>query len=1032
MRSADAALAVQWLAIDTYNGAPLPRNPQAGRVVPGGQSKPVPIVRLFGVAAEGQSVCLHVHGFTPYLYADAPAAFDEANAANVEKLRDELDRSLKARLTRGDDKMCARAVLGVEVVRDKASIMGYTAPGAPRAAFFKIYLALPGMIPPMKKVLGDGVPIPGQGRLQLRTYESNVPFVLRFMIDMGITGCSWLELPRGSFSERKPTEKKSRCQREVDVVFDSVVAHAPEGAWSKLAPIRILAFDIECAGRKGHFPDALHDPVIQISCVVHEQGRANSVVDAIFTLKGCLPINGAEVVTSATENDMLLKWASFVRAVDPDIITGYNTQNFDIPYVLKRAKVLQRADSRMAAVPELGRILGAAARMRDTTFQSAAFGKRENVETTVDGRVMFDLFPYMCRNHKLSSYSLNSVCAEFLGQQKEDVHHSIIAELQGGSDADRRRLAVYCLKDSQLVIRLMNKLAVLINYIEMARVTHVPLDYLLARGQQIKVFAMLLAHCRTEGLVVPNISKAGQSEDAKYEGATVIEPLRAFYEEPIATLDFASLYPSIMQAYNLCYSTLISAADAAKMPPGSYNQSPECVDGRHYFVTAALKKGVLPQILEDLLAARKRAKADMKLATDPMEYAVQNGRQLALKVSANSVYGFTGATVGQLPCLPIASTTTAYGRELLLQTKAFVEQHYPDATVVYGDTDSVMIKFGAGGVPETMVLARQVAERVTAIFPRPVKLEFEKVYFPYLLMNKKRYAGLLWTQPDKHDYLDAKGLETVRRDNCLLVRQLIDTCLRKIIIDRDTAGAIAHAKKTISNLLQNKIDISLLVISKSLSKLPGDADYKMKSAHAELAARMRERDAGTAPNLGDRVPYVIIQGAKGMPAYEKAEDPVFVLENNLPIDAQHYLDNQLSKPLERIFEPIIRKTSELLHGDHTRVVSKPTPVARKGGIMMFTQKTLKCLGCKALIDSGTVCAHCKKRERSIYVKRLREVDAHEVEFARLWTQCQRCQGSLHQDVLCTNSDCPIFYKRKKVQQDLKDSGAHLARFDHSW
>jgi hypothetical protein len=353
----------------------------------------------------------------------------------------------------------------------------------------------------------------------------------------------------------------------------------------------------------------------------------------------------------------------------------------------------------------------------------------------------------------------------------------------------------------------------------------------------------------------------------------------------------------------------------------------------------------------------------MKKATDPMEYAVQNGRQLALKVSANSVYGFTGATVGQLPCLPIASTTTAYGRELLLQTKAFVEQHYPEATVVYGDTDSVMIKFGAGGVPETMVLARQVAERVTAIFPRPVKLEFEKVYFPYLLMNKKRYAGLLWTQPDKHDYLDAKGLETVRRDNCLLVRQLIDTCLRKIIIDRDTAGAIAHAKKTISNLLQNKIDISLLVISKSLSKLPGDADYKMKSAHAELAARMRERDAGTAPNLGDRVPYVIIQGAKGMPAYEKAEDPVFVLENNLPIDAQHYLDNQLSKPLERIFEPIIRKTSELLHGDHTRVVSKPTPVAKKGGIMMFTQKTLKCLGCKALIDSGTVCAHCKKRER---------------------------------------------------------------------
>lgn len=170
------------------------------------------------------------------------------------------------------------------------------------------------------------------------------------------------------------------------------------------------------------------------------------------------------------------------------------------------------------------------------------------------------------------------------------------------------------------------------------------------------------------------------------------------------------------------------------------------------------RRGVLPQILEDLLSARKRAKADMKkCAEGSMEYAVQNGRQLALKISANSVYGFTGAAVGQLPCLPIASTVTAYGRELLLKTKSYVEEtytvangHAADAIVVYGDTDSVMVKFGVGGVAETMPLAERVAAEVSAIFPNPVKLEFEKVYFPYLLMNKKRYAGLLWTRPDRH------------------------------------------------------------------------------------------------------------------------------------------------------------------------------------------------------------------------------------------------------------------------------------------
>ena len=141
---------------------------------------------------------------------------------------------------------------------------------------------------------------------------------------------------------------------------------------------------------------------------------------------------------------------------------------------------------------------GSAAKMKDTTFQSAAYGKRNNVETTIEGRVVFDMLPYMQRNHKLSSYSLNSVCAEFLGQQKEDVHHSIISDLQNGSDEDRHRLAVYCVKDALLPQRLMDKLSVLINYVEMARVTGVPVSFLISRGQQIKVFSMILRKCRNE------------------------------------------------------------------------------------------------------------------------------------------------------------------------------------------------------------------------------------------------------------------------------------------------------------------------------------------------------------------------------------------------------------------------------------------------------------------------------------------------------------------------------------------------------
>lgn len=200
-----------------------------------------------------------------------------------------------------------------------------------------------------------------------------------------------------------------------------------------------------------------------------------------------------------------------------------------------------------------------------------------------------------------------------------------------------------------------------------------------------------------------------------------------------------------------------------------------------------------------------------------------------------------------------------------------------------------MVKFGPETVAASMELGKHAAKFVTTHFKDPINLEFEKVYFPYLLINKKRYAGLYWTNPDTHDKLDAKGIETVRRDSCRLVSTVIQTCLYKLLIDRDVEGAETYVKKTIASLLQNKIDLSLLVISKGLGK----AEYANKQAHSELANRMRERDAGSAPAQGDRVSYVIIKGTKKQAAYEKAEDPIYVLEHNLPIDTKYYLENQV-------------------------------------------------------------------------------------------------------------------------------------------
>ncbi len=328
-------------------------------------------------------------------------------------------------------------------------------------------------------------------------------------------------------------------------------------------------------------------------------------------------------------------------------------------------------------------------------------------------------------------------------------------------------------------------------------------------------------------------------------------------------------------------------------------------------------------ILEELLAARKQAKEDLKLAKDPEMKAVLDGRQLALKISANSVYGFTGAQIGQLPCLEISSSVTSFGREMINTTKEKVEEHYSkengfkeDAKVIYGDTDSVMVKFGVKSLEEAMKLGKEASEIITKNFRRPIKLEFEKVYYPYLLMNKKRYAGLIWTKLEKFDKIDTKGFEAVRRDVCGLVKETMNQILNKILVERNVKGAIEYIKDSISNLLMNKIDISLLVISKTISKKTDEGDdsntkktkkntYTQKQAHVELAEKMKKRDEGNAPSIGDRVQYVIIKGAKGSQQYQNAEDPQVVLEKDLCIDTNYYLNNQLKKPLLRVFKCIL-------------------------------------------------------------------------------------------------------------------------------
>lgn len=263
------------------------------------------------------------------------------------------------------------------------------------------------------------------------------------------------------------------------------------------------------------------------------------------------------------ERLMLMLWRRFVIETDPDILTGYNISGFDLPYVIERAKTLN--------LHEFG-LLGRTADksyVRTRTVTTRAYGTRQTKEVPITGRIVMDPLQFIIKDHKLRSYKLNNVAQHFLQMQKDDVHHSQIAKLYEGSDADRTRLARYCLMDSWLVLRLLDKLCSIVNFNEQAKVYGILVNMLLNDGQQKKVMAQLLRKLRTLGFVIPRLP---QQNVKKYKGATVIKPMPGFYRTPINTLDFASLYPSIMIAHNLCYTTYLTPAQKAAMDPNDYTE----------------------------------------------------------------------------------------------------------------------------------------------------------------------------------------------------------------------------------------------------------------------------------------------------------------------------------------------------------------------------------------------------------------------------------------------------------------------------
>jgi len=866
------------------------------------------LISIFGKTNEGKSVCVTT-SFTPYFFVKLP------------KKTSQMDiRNLYTKI----DKLCPECLISYDIVQSK-DVWGFQ--NNEKFIFMQLNfknLAARRMVNGrLKRTLPDEA-------VKYKVYESNLDPVLRLMHRTNIQSTGWMDTGDACV-------RSHLAHVNIDLFCNDWKTLKPVDI-QETAPFVVASVDIECNSSTGKFPDAdvKGDACFQIAVSLTHFGSDVPYDKTCFCYKKTdSNLDGCIIKSYETEREMLMAFKEYLMERDIDIITGWNIFGFDLEYIMKRA-VMTGCDS---SFYEMSKMKNHSCELVYKKLSSSALGDNDLKILPMPGRFIFDLFHEVKKGYKLDSYKLDNVSKLYLGDNKIDMPpKEMFARFVEEDPVKLREVAEYCIKDTLLPHRLLSKLSILVNLLEMAKATWVPLCYLVERGQQIKVFSLLTKKAREMGFMVPTISW-GQYSAEGYEGATVLDAQKGAYYTPITALDFEGLYPSIMMAHNLCYSSMVMDSKYENIPGITYETF-------GFYKFAQDVPSLLPSILLELKQFRKQAKKDMAQSTGALK-EMYNGKQLAYKVSMNSVYGFTGASKGMLPCVQIASTVTLKGRSMIDETKAYVEKNFPGSKVRYGDTDSVMVEFDVGNrtgkeaIEYSWEIGERAAEECTKLFKAPNNLELEKVYCPYFLYSKKRYAAKLWTKGKdgnmNMDYIDVKGLQLVRRDNTPHMREVCKELLDVVLESSDTGPPKALALQRAIELIEGDVPNEKLILSQGLSdsyKAKGfsvsinSPDIKdINQAHVQVVRKMRERQPGSEPQSGDRVPYILIDtGDPKAKAFEKSEDPKYAKDNNLKVDYNYYFINKFLNPVCDLIEPLFEDPKEEIFGELiTRVKPKRRP-----------------------------------------------------------------------------------------------------------
>lgn len=807
-----------------------------------------PIIRIFGKTENGSPVCLFYEGFLPYFYV----------SGDEEKIKEFLDEN--------------ESVIKIEKEKRFEAIGYHKDP----IDVLKITLSSPGEVSKLRDLLE-------KQPFVKKVYEADILFKYRFMIDFGIMGMKWIEVE--AISSPTTTVKVPSFK----IVGNKIKTIEKE----ENSNFKYLAIDIEALPKDYSKPLEPKDcPIIMISLAFNPPMKGKNSI--VLLTKNIKCNNKIDAINFESEEEMLKKFLEIIDEYDPDIIVGYNINNFDLPFIIERLKINKLPQN-------IGRCTIKPAVIRK-------FGGSE--ECDIPGRIVFDPYQIIRRDPwmRFKRYDLNTVAKELLGEEKIEIKYKEMESYWNGDEEKLKKFILYSKKDAELALRLAIEKGLIEKFFELSKISGLLLQDTFG-GQSVRVEIRLLHEFKKRNLLMPcKPSKEEINrrtlEREKYGliGATVLEPKKGLYKNKcILVLDFTSLYPSIIQTYNISPDTIILDE---KDSPSKVIETPM----KAKFVDPSIYQGVMPSILEELMKKRKEIKKELKNAVGERK-KILDYMQLAIKTMANSFYGYTGFLMARLYMLDIANAITAIGRENLAKTKKIIESNFP-YKVIYADTDSVFLETDITDLEEAKKVGEQVSKFVTDSLPGCLELKFEKIYKSFIILTKKRYAGWAFEPSDSEwkDYIDMKGIETVRRDWCELVEEVTGKVIELVLKKDDINEVVNYVKTIIQKLKRNEIPLEKLAIVKGLTKPP--SSYKGVLPHIEVAKKMMERHPENPPRIGDRISFVIVAGS-GMLS-KRAESLDYAKEHNLPIDSNYYITSQILPPIERILKVIGVSKDELI------------------------------------------------------------------------------------------------------------------------